>query len=116
ELTKLLRGLNRFIESENLEDQTADKQDAVGNLKQATGVFRELAGVLGLFRVPVPQADDASEAGGELTGKLMDLLIELRADLRKAKNFEAADKVRNSLEELGVVLEDRPGGTDWSIK
>ena len=44
----------------------------------------------------------------------MKLLIDLRADARKKKDFATADRIRNSLVEMGVTLEDRPGGTDWS--
>jgi cysteinyl-tRNA synthetase len=46
---------------------------------------------------------------------LMQLLIELRAELRKAKNFALADQIRKRLGELGVTLEDRPGGTGWRV-
>jgi cysteinyl-tRNA synthetase len=45
----------------------------------------------------------------------MDVLIEIRTDARKAKNFAAADKIRNRLAEIGVTLEDRPGGTEWTV-
>ncbi len=43
----------------------------------------------------------------------MQLLIDLRADVRKAKNFALGDQIRKRLTELGVTLEDRPGGTGW---
>jgi cysteinyl-tRNA synthetase len=43
----------------------------------------------------------------------VDLLIEVRAELRRAKQFALADRVRNGLAELGVTLEDSAGGTSW---
>ncbi len=43
-------------------------------------------------------------------------LIDLRARLRKEKNFGLADEIRNRLSELGVTLEDRPDGTRWRIE
>ena len=46
-------------------------------------------------------------SGDALTGPLIGLLIDLRARLRKEKNFAMADEIRNRLTELGVTLEDR---------
>jgi len=47
---------------------------------------------------------------------LMQLFIDLRAEARKAKNFALADQIRQRLGQLGVTLEDRPGGTDWRME
>jgi cysteinyl-tRNA synthetase len=79
----------------------------------AVTVLRELSQILGLFRKP-PARPQASCDG--LTTPLLELLLELRARLRKDKNFALADEVRNRLTALGVVLEDRPGGTRWRIE
>ena len=46
---------------------------------------------------------------------LMQLLIDLRAEARKTKNFATADLIRKRLAEIGVTLEDRPGGTGWRV-
>ena len=54
-------------------------------------------------------------AVNELVGKLMTLLIDLRAESRKKKDFATADTIRKRLGEIGVVLEDRPGGTEWTV-
>src|SRR5262249_26230115 len=50
----------------------------------------------------------------DLLPKLMPLVIELRASARKNKNFAVADKIRDTLGPIGVTLEDRAGGTEWS--
>jgi cysteinyl-tRNA synthetase len=42
--------------------------------------------------------------------------IELREILRKAKQFQFADEIRNKLGELGIALEDTPTGTVWKRK
>jgi cysteinyl-tRNA synthetase len=48
-----------------------------------------------------------------LSDEQIDALIVKRADAKKAKNFAAADAVRKSLLEAGIILEDSPSGTRW---
>jgi cysteinyl-tRNA synthetase len=48
------------------------------------------------------------------TDAIMQLLIQLRADSRSAKDFATADTIRNRLTDLGITLEDRAGGTEWT--
>ena len=43
-------------------------------------------------------------------------LIQLRQELRKAKQFQEADMVRSRLEGVGIVLKDTPSGTVWERK
>jgi cysteinyl-tRNA synthetase len=75
----------------------------------AQRTFRELAGVLGLTL-----AEEGAVAGSNVAAKpFVDLLIQVRGDLREAKQWALADKVRDGLKELGVVLEDTPQGTNW---
>ncbi|MBN2474830.1 MAG: cysteine--tRNA ligase [Pirellulales bacterium] len=111
-LFDLVRRLNKFIEDEKLEEPKKPDTTKLAALQQGTTTLCELAAALGLFRKP-PQEMPAG--AHELTGKLLDLLMEIRADARKAKDFATADRIRNALAELGVTLEDRPGGTEWSI-
>ena len=79
-------------------------------VSDATGLLRELGGVLGL----------GLEQGGSVgTGDVapfVELLIETRAALRKEKQFALADNLRDRLAELGVVLEDTPRGTEWRVE
>lgn len=110
ELFELARALNKYVDQHQLED--ASKRDAAKLAALETGVatLRELTAILGLFRKP-----EAAKTSGDdaLVGKLMDLLIELRADSRVKKDFATADKIRKSLTAIGISLEDRKGGTDW---
>ena len=80
-----------------------------GSLGAIDATFRRLGGdVLGVVLDEYPQT-----AGGELEAPLIDLLIETRAGLRKAKQFELADALRDKLTALGIQLEDAPQGTAW---
>ena len=75
----------------------------------AQRTLRELTGVLGLtLRGPVDEGRDNVAAK-----PFIDLLVSVRADLRTAKQWALADKVRDSLKTLGVVLEDTPEGPQW---
>ena len=44
------------------------------------------------------------------------LLIDKRSELRGAKDWALADKIRSSLLELGIILEDTPQETLWRYK
>ena len=44
---------------------------------------------------------------------LIQLLIQIRNELRQAKQWQLADIIRNRLTELGITLEDTPKGTVW---
>ena len=53
---------------------------------------------------------------GNLTQVLIQTLINLRNEARKAKDFKGADAIRDRLAEAGVLLEDTPDGTTWRLK
>lgn len=73
---------------------------------EAQETFRELVDVLGLTLT-------AQRPVVQQAAPFIDLLVEVRSELRKAKQFALADVVRNRLAELGVTLEDTPQGTRW---
>ncbi len=71
-------------------------------------LLREFGDVLGL-RLEVGAAERARNAE-----PFIDLLVEVRGELRRAKQYALADRVRERLRELGIALEDVPGGeTRW---
>ena len=109
-LFDLVRRLNKFVDDEKLEEN-AGKPETLAALKRGATTLRELGATLGLFLRPTEE----KSAGDSLVGGLMQLVIELRAAARKNKDFATADKIRDALGKLGVTLEDRPGGTEWSV-
>jgi cysteinyl-tRNA synthetase len=78
----------------------------------AQQALRELGGVLGLtLQAP------ASEAAGDVAARpFIDLLVTVRGDLRAAKQWALADKIRNDLKVLNVVIEDTPEGAKWRFE
>jgi cysteinyl-tRNA synthetase len=77
------------------------------DLSRAQEVLRELAGVFGL----VLEVRDLHRQTD--ISPFVDLLIDVRADLRRVKQFDLADKIRDQLDCLGVAIEDTSGGTQW---
>ncbi len=112
-LFDLVRALNKFVDDEKLEQPGKHAAEKLDQLRRGATTLRELAGTLGLFRKP---QEEKAAGSDELAGKLMKLLIDLRAEARKNKDFATADRIRNTLVDIGVTLEDRPGGTEWSVK
>ncbi len=68
----------------------------------------ELAGILGLHLDTDETDERASEAG-----PFIDLLIELREQLRAHRQWELADSVRDRLVAMGVAIEDTADGSTW---
>ena len=85
---------------------------------ETLGAVDDLFTRLGGDVLGVVKSEYAEAAGGndEAVGKLVGILIEQRAVARKNKDFATADAVRKRLDEVGIVLEDTPQGTQWRWK
>lgn len=87
-------------------NRTRGEGAAAEALAPAQATLRELAGVLGLtLREP--------ETATLAAAPFVELLIRVRSDLRAAKQFALADKIRQELGTLGITLEDGAQGTTW---
>lgn len=106
-LYEAANSINRFIEAEQIEVKPGD--DGRKLAEAATGTLLFMARLLGLFETPPPKAG----ADDGLAGSLVELLIEARRMAREAKQYALGDHIRAKLSELGIVLEDRAGGTNW---
>jgi cysteinyl-tRNA synthetase len=53
---------------------------------------------------------------GALTEKLLDVLINVRENLRTEKNYQLSDKIRDDLGNMGVALSDTSKGTTWKLE
>ena len=77
---------------------------------QTSGLLKALGGVLGLLQES-PQT--FLQAGASLDEAAIQAQIAARAAAKAAKNFAEADRIRQELAALGVVLKDSPTGTTW---
>jgi cysteinyl-tRNA synthetase len=112
ELFEVVHALNRFT-NQLTPDLVLETPGRRAEYRAGMVVLKELCQILGLFDKPIAVGQPAGDA---LTAPLLGLLIDLRARLRKEKNFGLADEIRNRLTALGVTLEDRPDGTRWRIE
>ncbi len=76
-------------------------------LGDAQATLKGLGHVLGLRLQPPTVTPHAA-------APFIDMLVTLRGELRRAKQYALADTVRDDLAALGVTLEDTPQGTRWT--
>jgi cysteinyl-tRNA synthetase len=101
-LFDLSREINRFLGEQ--------KQVNTELLKRVYDCFLEFGKVLGLF-----QKQRVKKVNEKLVNDLMNLLVELRENLRGKGDFELSDRVRAKLRELGVAVEDTSEGSRWKL-
>ena len=80
-------------------------KDEGADVLGAQDTLRELSGVLGI------SLDETAETSG--AGPFVQMLVNVRTELRAARQFDIADSIRDRLSELGVTIEDTPEGTEW---
>lgn len=78
-------------------------KDIVGEVVELFDSFDSVIACI----APKEQADDG------LTDALMDLIIEIRQNARKNKDWATADAIRDKLKDMGIVLEDGADGVRW---
>ena len=91
---ELVRDINTLVIGKGGSKETAE---------YATKVFDELTGVLGLVYNRNTETLDSD----------IDAMIEARTKARKEKNWAEADRIRDELKAMGVVLEDTAQGVKW---
>jgi len=93
-------------------------------------LLRELGGILGILEQNREQRIEEKKKRGKDVSKfatseklemkglakdLLELIVNVRSELRKRKIYDLADKIREELRELGIILEDTREGTIWRI-
>ncbi len=81
---------------------------AIDNARQT---LAELGGVLGFRMKALPL-----QRGPQGSEPFIALLVDIRRELKAARQFALADRIRERLKELGVKLEDRADGTTWKFE
>lgn len=110
------KALARLFEIVSRVNSWKGGQLSMEGLTEAT--YTELKATFTTFIFDIFGLQDEAAAGGDdgfktLDG-LMHLIIDMRADVRARKDWPAADKIRDVLKEVGIVLKDGKEGTEWS--
>jgi len=82
-----------------------DSGASAEQLTPAQALLRELTGVFGL-RLSEKQGQTGAE-------KFIELLLEVRAEARRQKQWALSDLIRDRLKELGVTVEDGKTSATW---
>ncbi len=101
ELFQFVRLVNRCLD-----------QGAVGasGLQEIEAAITMADSVLGTLRMEVWKTDASS---GSLSDEAIESLLKERSSARAQRDFAAADRLRDELEEAGVLIEDGAQGTSW---
>jgi cysteinyl-tRNA synthetase len=105
-LYDLAAQINRY--KDFLRDPKLVNPTAKGALVRAQEALSTVMDVLGLVVAPEGPAAESPEFTARVEG-----LIARRYELRAAREFAAADAVRDELKAMGVIVEDHPQGSRW---
>ena len=86
-----------------LDDDMLSKEEAE-EIYELIMKFDRVLGVIGEVRKEEKLSREAEK------------LIQKREEARKAMNWETADRIREKLRAMGVIIEDTPQGVKWRIK
>ncbi|MGE0682236.1 MAG: cysteine--tRNA ligase [Candidatus Binatia bacterium] len=104
-----IRDLNRALDVGKTVEPRAMRKDltAIGSV---LGVMNEAPTRF------LEQRKQRGLAQGQLTPDAIEQLIAERAAARKGRDFQRADAIRAQLAQQGVILQDGPTGTTWTIE
>lgn len=103
-LFELAREINTYL--------AKDKKQPY-SLTEAINTLDELAGVLG-FDLSSGE-EDLREDGGKFA-QVMEIILEIRQNARKNKDWATSDLIRDRMKEIGIIIEDKPEGSRWYWK
>lgn len=99
-------GLAALFELVRTVNTARDAGATDAELKPSQDTLCTLTGVLGL------RLGEKKTSSGD-ADKFVTLLVDVRTEMRKQKNWAISDLIRDRLKELGVAIEDNKNGTSW---
>ena len=107
-----LRKLNTAVQIKN--------SDNLGKLAVAVTAWKDAGKILGIFCLTPEEFEkelfEIKNSNLGLDVEKIEKLIADRQSARQSKNWAEADRCRDDLTEMGVLIEDTPTGTEWKLK
>jgi cysteinyl-tRNA synthetase len=112
-LFSAVRNLNRILDEsgERLSDKDAEQ------IKSGYSDVLEVGDILGILKIlPKAYFEQKRQKGikkESIDPQLIEKMVHERTEARKSKDWTKADKIRDELLDMKIVLEDRADGTVW---
>lgn len=112
---------DRFIEAMDDDFNTADAMGVLFDLVRKVNTITAANPTKALARVCLDRVMEIADVFGILSSSSnedsldaeIEAMIQARQEARKAKNFAEADRIRDALKAMNIVLEDTPQGVKW---
>jgi cysteinyl-tRNA synthetase len=104
-LHETVRSGNAALDAEDLEAAAV-----------ARGQVFAMTEVLGINPLSPQWRQTGSSVAEQALGTLVERLLRNRQEARQARDFAAADRIREELTGAGITIEDTPTGSHWSIE
>jgi len=104
--------ISHVFEAVRIVNQVKDKQITITNedKERLIFIFEDLlAGVLGL------QEEKSDDKSSEILDGVVRMVLDMRTDAKKNKDFAKSDKIRDDLKALGIEIKDTKEGTEWNL-
>lgn len=87
----------------------ANEELSQGVILEVLNLFSYFGNVFGILQAKGTAMESVFE-------NLLNMILAIRDEARRKGNWEASDMIRNSLSDLGVVVEDSADGVRWHLK
>jgi peptidase E len=101
---------NALLELDRIIWKAQQERESPEFISQARDTLRELIVSLGV------RLESAPTSRADCIAPLVEALLNLRQEFRTKKQFDAADALRQKLQETGIIIEDTRQGSRWQLK
>jgi cysteinyl-tRNA synthetase len=114
-LFEMIRNVNRTLD-EAEGDLSPEK---IAEVQSASNDLSRMGRILGILNDSTETYFAGKKERGledaSVDAAWVEKMIQERTDARKSKDWKRADEIRDELEKMNILLEDRPDGTIWKV-